>query len=91
MYCKNCGNYMDPNAAVCVKCGCAKGTGLSFCPNCGQTTVPGAAVCINCGVQLAAPANAKSKLTAACWRSSWALTVFTTSTWASPARLWLSC
>ncbi len=64
MYCKNCGNYMDPNAAVCVKCGCAKGTGLSFCPNCGQTTVPGAAVCINCGVQLAAPANAKSKLTA---------------------------
>ena len=21
MYCKNCGNAMDPNAAICVKCG----------------------------------------------------------------------
>ena len=45
MYCKNCGNQMDPNAAVCVKCGCAKGVGTTFCPNCGQTTMAGAAVC----------------------------------------------
>ena len=22
MFCKNCGNSMDPNAAICVKCGC---------------------------------------------------------------------
>ena len=66
MYCKNCGNPMDPNAAICVKCGCAKGTGNSYCPNCGQPTVPGAAACTNCGVGLyVAPAGEqKSKLAA---------------------------
>lgn len=66
MYCKNCGNAMDPNAAICVKCGCAKGVGTAFCPNCGQSTLPGAAVCTSCGCALnAAPAaGAKSKLVA---------------------------
>lgn len=66
MYCKNCGNLMDPNAAICVKCGCAKGTGATYCHNCGNPTVPGAAVCTTCGSALAvAPAgDAKSKLTA---------------------------
>ena len=66
MYCKNCGNEMDPNAAICVKCGCAKGTGVSYCPNCGQPTQPGAAVCTSCGSALtvAPAANAKSKLVA---------------------------
>ena len=66
MYCKNCGNAMDPNAAICVKCGYAKGTGSSFCANCGQTTQPGAAFCPSCGYAIsAAPApGAKSKLTA---------------------------
>lgn len=65
MYCKNCGNLMDPNAAICVKCGCAKGTGASYCHNCGQPTVPGAAVCTSCGSALASiNANSKSKLTA---------------------------
>lgn len=65
MYCKNCGNLMDPNAAICVKCGCAKGTGASYCHNCGQPTVPGAAVCTSCGSALqTVTANSKSKLTA---------------------------
>jgi len=66
MYCKNCGNAMDPNAAICVKCGCAKGVGTAFCPNCGQATLPNAAVCTACGCALAtAPAaGAKSKLVA---------------------------
>ena len=65
MYCKNCGNQMDPNAAVCVKCGCAKGTGLSYCPNCGNPTVPGAAVCTACGTALnAVTAESKSRLVA---------------------------
>lgn len=66
MYCKNCGNSMDPNAAICVKCGCAKGTGNSYCPNCGQPTVPGAAACTNCGSALSAAPNGeqKSKLAA---------------------------
>ena len=65
MYCKNCGNLMDPNAAICVKCGCAKGTGASYCHNCGNPTVPGAAVCTACGSALATVnANSKSKMTA---------------------------
>jgi len=66
MFCKNCGNPMDPNAAVCVRCGCPKGVGASYCHNCGQPTVPNAAVCTNCGSALtvAPPAGAKSKLTA---------------------------
>ncbi len=66
MYCKNCGNPMDNNAAVCVRCGCAKGTGTSFCPNCGQPTTPGAAICTSCGTALTPQADpaAKSKLTA---------------------------
>lgn len=65
MYCKNCGNQMDPNAAICVKCGCAKGTGASYCQNCGQPTVPGAAVCTSCGSALTTVnANSKSKMAA---------------------------
>jgi len=65
MYCKNCGNPMDPNAAVCVKCGCAKGTGMSYCQNCGNPTVPGAAVCTACGAALnVVTAESKSKMTA---------------------------
>lgn len=64
MYCKNCGNPMDNNAAVCVRCGCAKGTGTSFCPNCGRPTTPGAAICTGCGAALTPQADptAKSKL-----------------------------
>lgn len=65
MYCKNCGNPMDVNAAVCIKCGCAKGTGMSYCHNCGNPTVPGAAVCTACGVALnVVTADSKSKMTA---------------------------
>ena len=66
MFCKNCGNNMDPNAAICVRCGCARGVGQAFCPNCGAPTYAGAAVCTNCGCGLvmAPPADAKSKLAA---------------------------
>ncbi len=68
MYCKNCGNSMDSNAAICVRCGFATGTGTSFCPNCGQSTTPGAAVCVSCGYGLTATAatapGSKSKLVA---------------------------
>lgn len=54
MFCRNCGNQMDANAAVCVKCGVPAYQGVNFCPNCGAQTTPGAAVCVNCGVALAA-------------------------------------
>lgn len=52
MFCKNCGNQMDNNAAVCVRCGVAVGNGASFCQNCGAPTQPGAQVCTRCGSAL---------------------------------------
>lgn len=67
MFCKNCGSEMSNEAAVCVKCGVARGKGDSFCQNCGQTTTPNQAVCTNCGVALqTVPAGVeqKSKLVA---------------------------
>ena len=67
MFCRNCGNPMDPNAAVCVKCGVPVGSGVNFCPNCGNPTDPSAAVCVKCGVALARPVpqgEQKAKLAA---------------------------
>lgn len=67
MYCKNCGAQMDSNAAICVQCGFAKGTGKKFCQNCGKEVAEGAAVCIACGCALATPVaggEQKSKLVA---------------------------
>lgn len=52
MFCKNCSNEMDSVAAVCVRCGAAKGMGTAYCHNCGTATAPGASVCTNCGVAL---------------------------------------
>lgn len=67
MYCKNCGQQMDPNAAVCVHCGFQKGQGNNFCSNCGTQLAPGAAVCTSCGCAQGPQFTAdqqKSKLTA---------------------------
>lgn len=61
MYCKNCGNPVDPNAAVCVNCGCAKNVGSNFCSNCGKPVTPGSAVCMSCGYALAPAVNPDSK------------------------------
>lgn len=67
MFCKNCGSMMNDNAAICVKCGVARGVGASYCPNCGETVAPNAAVCLKCGSALGAPSASgeqKSKLVA---------------------------
>ena len=61
MFCRNCGNQMDNQAAVCVKCGVPAGQGLNFCPNCGNQTAPGAAVCTSCGVALGVPIQGEQK------------------------------
>ena len=50
MYCKNCGEMMNDNQAICVKCGVKTGEGASFCANCGQPIAAGAEVCLSCGV-----------------------------------------
>ena len=68
MYCRNCGNEMNNEAAICVKCGVPAGKGKNFCSNCGVEVNPEAVVCVQCGAALAQndapPANAKSKLAA---------------------------
>jgi uncharacterized membrane protein YvbJ len=50
MYCKNCGEQMNDNQAICIKCGVKVGEGSAFCANCGKDIAPGADVCLNCGV-----------------------------------------
>lgn len=50
MFCKNCGEAMNDNQAICVKCGVKTGEGTNFCANCGQPIAPGAEVCLSCGV-----------------------------------------
>lgn len=62
MYCKNCGNELTPNAAVCLKCGVAVGKGNSYCQNCGNSVMKAAAVCTQCGALL--NTARKSKLVA---------------------------
>ena len=57
MYCRNCGQQMDDNQAICLKCGVKKGTGEAFCNNCGQSVAPGSEVCLNCGVALNKASN----------------------------------
>lgn len=52
MFCRNCGNAMDPNQAVCLTCGTPAGAGSAFCPNCGNPVAPSAVVCVSCGVAL---------------------------------------
>ena len=51
-FCKNCGTSVDPNAAVCMSCGFAKGTGQKYCANCGKEAVVGATICTACGFAL---------------------------------------
>lgn len=50
MYCKNCGEMMNDNQAICLKCGVKVGEGASFCANCGNAIDANADVCTNCGV-----------------------------------------
>ena len=50
MFCKNCGEQMNDNQAICVKCGVKTGDGNRFCASCGKEIDPAATVCMNCGV-----------------------------------------
>lgn len=50
MFCKNCGESMNDNQAICLKCGVKTGEGNAYCANCGEAIDPNAAVCLKCGV-----------------------------------------
>ncbi len=52
MFCRNCGEPMNDNQEICLKCGVIKGEGTAFCPNCGKQVDANADVCLNCGVSL---------------------------------------
>ena len=52
MFCKNCGEQMNENQAICIKCGVKTGDGNKFCANCGKEIDPAAVVCMNCGVAI---------------------------------------
>ena len=52
MYCKNCGEQMNDEQAVCLKCGVEAGKGNSFCQTCGQPVNADAVVCVSCGCSL---------------------------------------
>ncbi len=52
MFCKNCGEQMNDNQAICLKCGVKTGVGNAFCANCGQPVDANASVCLSCGVEV---------------------------------------
>jgi len=52
MFCRNCGNKINDQAAFCTHCGVLKDDGDKYCPNCGAMPDPRAVVCVKCGVRL---------------------------------------
>ena len=52
MYCRNCGESMNDNQAICLKCGVRTSDGNSYCQNCGNPVEADADVCLSCGVAL---------------------------------------
>lgn len=67
MYCTNCGEEMNDNQAICLKCGVKVGDGKGYCGNCGATLAENADVCLNCGVEAKKKGdlNGKDKVTMA--------------------------
>lgn len=57
MYCKNCGEQMNDNQAICIKCGVKTGDGNRFCASCGSTIDENATVCMSCGVAVKKTSN----------------------------------
>ncbi len=49
MFCKNCGEAINENQAICIKCGVKVGNGTAFCSNCGNALPENAEVCMGCG------------------------------------------
>ena len=52
MYCRTCGNKINDNAEICVKCGCKPLIGKSYCQNCGAGTTEQQEMCTKCGTRL---------------------------------------
>ena len=50
MFCKNCGESLNENQAICLKCGVKVGDGNAYCANCGEPIDANAEFCLKCGV-----------------------------------------
>lgn len=59
MFCKNCGNPIQPNDSQCPHCGCPNGIGSTFCPHCGAPTSINASFCQECGTALKTAQNTR--------------------------------
>ncbi len=57
MYCRNCGQEINENQAICLACGVKKGDGKKYCQNCGKPVEENATVCMNCGVAIKKSGN----------------------------------
>ncbi len=64
MFCKNCGQPINENQAICLNCGVKVSDGTNFCGNCGNPVQEGAEVCMNCGfaIKNAKPLAGQDKL-----------------------------
>ena len=59
-YCGNCGNELNENQDVCLKCGAkvqkqgstTSNSGAGYCGNCGAELNPGQDICLKCGVKV---------------------------------------
>ncbi len=70
-FCANCGNELNENQDICLKCGMqVKGNAAkveeekktSYCANCGSELNPGQDICLKCGVRVnKTPANGEGK------------------------------
>lgn len=64
MYCRVCGNELNNNAEICVKCGCRPLNGNEYCQECGAVTWEKQEICTKCGVRLKTmTSNSKNILT----------------------------
>lgn len=52
MFCRNCGEALNDNQAICLKCGVEVGKGNSYCANCGKAVNENQAICLSCGVKI---------------------------------------
>ena len=70
-FCANCGNELNENQDICLKCGMQVKKDAStkeeenktlYCANCGNELNPGQDICLKCGVKVnKSPANGQGK------------------------------
>ena len=59
MFCRNCGNKINPGSQSCEICGYNPAAGENYCPECGHICIPGDVKCVGCGFPLAVSAPAQ--------------------------------